>query len=435
MVSSPGTRPTPRVTPRTRGASPACPRHVDCSSGRVRAVVLPLLTAALLIAGRAGAQTAAERSEARRYFEAGNEAYAAGQYLLAARAFEEARERAPMPEITFSTAQAYRLAYYQDRRPETLRRALELYRRYLDEAPRGRRRSHATLHIEAIEGLLGGGAAPSPAAPSPESKPAEPPAPVSELMVTSRVPGARGRIDGGDLVELPFSKRVEPGKRRVVVEAPGHEPASGDWLAVEGRLVVAQVQLEPRPARLRVTAPAGAQIVIDDRLVGMAPLRGPVSVSAGQHVVRVSLRGHRPLAQRAHVERGHTSSVDAGELAVTDQRVISHFAFGGAAVLAVAGVTTGVLALSAQARVQRYDESRTHETKTASELSDRNRDLEARDDLRTATYLLLGGAVAVGATGALLWWADTPGAETKASALGPWVGRDMLGLGWSGRYH
>lgn len=435
MVSSIGTRLTPRSDPRDRATTGASVGHADRRLRRRHVVVIPILAAVLLVAGRTGAQTQAERREARRYFEAGNEAYAAGQFLLAARAFEEAQQRAPMPEITFSTAQAYRLAYYQDRKPETLRRSLGLYRRYLDEAPRGRRRGHATLHIEAIEALLGGGTDSAPAAPSLEAIPLPPQPPVSELLVTSRVPRARGRIDDGDLVELPFSKRVKPGKRRVVVEAPGHEPASGDWLAVEGRLVVAQVQLEPRPAWLRVNAPAGAQIVIDDRLVGSAPLAGPVSVPPGQHVVRVSLRGHRPLVRHEHAERGGTSTVEASQLAVTDQRVISHWTFGGAAALGVAGITTGILSLSAQARVQRYDESRAHQTKTASELSDRNRDLETRDDLRTTTYLLLGGAAAAGATGALLWWADTPGVDTGGSALRPNFGSDMLGLRWSGRYH
>jgi len=134
------------------------------------------------------------------------------------------------------------------------------------------------------------------------------------------------------------------------------------------------------------------------------------------------------------VDLGETVTVDGRRLVVTDQRVIAHYALGSAAALGVAGVTTGLLALAAERRVERYDESRSEEPKTAGELRARNRDLEARDDLRSATYLLLGGAVAAGATGALLWWVDTPGMEPKTVGLRAHVGRDMLGIGWAGRY-
>jgi hypothetical protein len=405
------------------------------------------LVGLLLLAPRAGlgqsppprppAARAPDRAEARRYFEAGNQAYAAGRYATAARAFEEAYLRAPLPEITFSTAQAYRLAYYQleKRDPEILRRALELYRRYLAEAPQGKRRGHATMHIEAIEGVLAsiGPAPPAESAVSAETAEKQPARAATELLVTSRTRGARGRIDGGELYEVPFALAVTPGKHAVSVEAPGHEPAREDWLAVEGRLVVAQVQLEPRPTRLRVLAPAGAQIALNNRVLGSAPLGGPVDVPPGANVVRVSLRGHLPLTREQRIERGQTVTIDARNLDVTDQRVIAHYTLAGAALLAVAGTTTAVLAFAAEQRVQDYDDRRGNEPQTLADLAERNADLEARDDLRTATYVLFGGAIAVGATGALLWWLDTPGSESRASGVRPLVGRDMLGIGWAGR--
>lgn len=431
MVSCPGTCPTTtsaahRAPPEPQ---PATPRgHGACTMRGVRNLGLLLGLLVVLLSAPARAETSADRQAARRYFEAGNAAYSAGQYALAARAFEEAQRLAPLPEITFSTAQAYRLAYYQDRRPELLRRALELYRRYLKEAPSGRRRSHATLHIEAIEGLLGGPVE------SPTIEPLPRPAPATELMVTSKTPGARGRIDGGEWLELPFSKSVSPGKHRVTVDAPGHDPADREWLVVAGRLVVADTLLEPRPALLRVVAPAGAEVVIDEQVVGTAPLLRPISVSPGKHRVRVSLRGHRPWARSERVERGQTVTVRAERLGVTDQRVVASWMLGGAAVLGTAALGTGLFALAAERRVQRYDDSRAEGPKTASQLQQRNDDLKTRDDFRTATYLLLGAAVAAGTTGAVLWWVDTPSAEPKTVGVQPWVGRDMLGVGWAGRY-
>ncbi|GMV19781.1 MAG: hypothetical protein AMXMBFR56_80050 [Polyangiaceae bacterium] len=381
------------------------------------------------------AKPAADRAEAKRYFEGGDQAYRAGQYATAARTFEEAYQRAPLPEITFSAAQAFRLAYYQEqpRNPETLRKALVLYRRYLIEAPRGKRRPHATMHIQAIEELLGPEVPPPP---SPVPAPiAPPPKPLpAELLVTSRAPGARGRIDGGVTFEVPFSIAVTPGKHRVVVEAPGHRTTNVEWLAVTSRLVVAQVEPEPLPARLRILAPEGAEVSVNGRFLGVAPMPGPVEVEPGESSVRVRMRGRVPVIRSERVVRGSTATVDARDLDVTRQRVASHWLLGGAAALAVAGTTTTLLALAAEARVQRYDESRRTTPKTQAEFADRNSDLKARDDFRTASYALFGTALAVGATGGLLWWLDAPPEYAQSAGLQPWVGRDMLGLGWVGSH-
>lgn len=95
-------------------------------------------------------------SEARTLFDAGQQAYGAGYYLEAARAFQQALELVPNPAITFSLAQCYRLQYFVDRRGEHLQRAVELYRRYLSEAPKGiapRRLGLAPVGLGAAPGL------------------------------------------------------------------------------------------------------------------------------------------------------------------------------------------------------------------------------------------------------------------------------------------
>jgi tetratricopeptide (TPR) repeat protein len=428
----------PRVDPRKIACfSRSGFGYAPCWVPGVKLRRLIVLLALLLAPPPLFAQSPEDRAEARRYFDAGNEAYQAGQYAVAARAFEEAYRLAPLSEITFSTAQAYRLAYYQEpqRDRELLRRALALYQRYLEEAPQGKRRSHATMHIEAIERLLGPETpSENDAEASEEPRPKEPKPPATELLVTSRAPGARGRIGSSELFDLPFSLAVSPGKHRVTVQAPGHEPTSVEWLAIENRLVVAQVQLEPKPAKLRVLAPEGAQIAVNTRSVGIAPLAAPLEVPPGESVVRVSLRGRLPLTRQERIERGQIVTVDARDLDVTDQRVAAHWTLAGAGLLALAGTTTAVLAVAAQNRVQAYDESRTREPKTPGELADRNSDFEARDNLRTASIVLFGSALVVGATGALLWWVDTPGSETRASGVRPLVGREMVGLGWSGTH-
>src|SRR5262245_16266171 len=84
----------------------------------------------------AAASTRAEmpadkRAQASSFFDAGAQAYDAGQYLVAAEAFLKAHELLPSPTLLFSAAQAYRRQYLQQPTPEALERSIGLYRDYL----------------------------------------------------------------------------------------------------------------------------------------------------------------------------------------------------------------------------------------------------------------------------------------------------------------
>jgi hypothetical protein len=385
----------------------------------------------------AGAQPA-DRDEAKRYFQAGEQAYAAGQYELAIRAYEEAHQRLPLPAITFSVAQAYRLAYYQDRETEKLRKARDLYQRYLDDAPTGNRRVHATQHLEAIDKILRA-EEPEPGGGEGEVRePALAPQPATLLMVASSTSGARARIDEGELTEVPFAVPVTPGRHRVRVQAPGHFAAESQWLAVEGRLVVAPVQLEAMPARFVVRAPAGADVHLDGRWLGMAPLEGPITASPGVHTVSVSSRGRQTVRRAIELGRGDTLDVTVDAPDLTDQRRAAHWVLGGAAVLAAAGTTTTVLAITAENRVKSYDERKGTERLTEDDRLSREADLVLRNDLRTASFVLFGGAVVAGATGALLFLIDTPrldhepvSGSREGQRVQAIVAPGMLGAGWS----
>src|SRR5262249_49982115 len=72
--------------------------------------LVALLTAA---SGRAD-----DVEQAKNYFNAGATAYAAGQFVAAAQAFDQAYKLAPRPAILFSMAQAERRQYVIDSRPE-----------------------------------------------------------------------------------------------------------------------------------------------------------------------------------------------------------------------------------------------------------------------------------------------------------------------------
>ncbi|MCG8420403.1 MAG: PEGA domain-containing protein [Proteobacteria bacterium] len=367
--------------------------------------------------------------QAKNSFEAGREAYNTGQYEAAITLFEEANKLAPRPAIVFTLAQAYRRQYSVDLDPGHIDNALQLYKRYLAEVPQGRRRHDAVQHIETLESirrsLQNNSAAQRKRA---TRRPA-----TTQLMVRSATEGARASIDGGELSDMPLIREVTPGTHEIRVEAPGFFPRDSKGLAVEGRLIVVPIDLEPRPAEVSFRVPSGARIAIDGRTVSGQEARVP----AGVHLVTAAKRGHYLFSRELTLSRGQKITVDAS-LRKTTKRKVSYYLLGGAAALVLASAATTTLSIQAQSRAQdirnRLDNDGVN--LTDSDASEYNGLISDRDNYRTTTYLLLGGALAVGTAGALLYWFDDPRAQAtvEKSGLVPTVSASEVGVTWAGRF-
>lgn len=347
---------------------------------------------------------------AKKYFEAGSQAYQAGDFLAAASAFEEAQNLSPRPAIIFSTAQAYRQQYFVDRDAAKLARAIELYGRYLAEEPRGARRSDAIQHLEDLKveaELLG------PRAGTGGGRPVET---KTQLMVSSRTPGARASIDGSEPQEVPLIAEVEAGRHLVKVEAEGYLTTELSSTAVDGRLVVAEVNLDEMTAIVRVAAPDGADVMIDGRPLGQAPLLLPVELPAGDHFVAVTARGAHPFVRTMKLARGEEVTVVA-VLESTTQRDVSYvFIGGGAALFAATGITVvGALLAEGQARLLQRKLDVDGVNLTVAERDRFNELHDRRADLITASTLMLAGAVVIGGAGTLMYFLDTPSVHSRGA--------------------
>jgi hypothetical protein len=407
------------------------------------------LVLALFVPLVARAADDAAVAEARRFFDAGKQAYEAGQYAVAATAFEEAFRLAPRPTVAFSMAQAYRRQFFVDHDPGKLKRALELYEQYIVDVPQGGRRDDAVQYIAELEPLLvriedeqrQKGLGPV--------KPLETARDATQLMVSSRTKGAQARIDDAAATEVPVIREVAPGTHRVHVFAPGYFPEDVEGIAVAGRLVVVEVPLREQPARLAVRTPDGAELAVDGRPFATAPFTRPLELPAGRHLVTGTLRGHRAFARELRLSRGEELHLDA-PLVRTRQRVASYWVLGAAGVAFLAGGTTTTLAFVHQSRAQDILDRRRNGPITQPELDAYNRERDARDTDVTASALLFGGAALVAATGALLYYMDTPAlARTDAPGgaaepapppepgltLAPTAGPGgMMGLALTGRF-
>lgn len=346
-------------------------------------------------AGQAGAL-----EQARTYFNVGARAYAAGQFIDAVKAFQEAYKLTPRSGLLFSMAQAYRKQYYLDKKAEHLRAAIKYYRKYLERVPKGGRRADvadALAELEPLADKLQDRAAP-------EVRPRAQPS--TGIMVSSPTPGVQIALDGQAAGKLPFVSDVKPGKHHIVLTASGYKPYERDISVLEGSVVPLDVALRDKPGTLRVRAPAGAHVSIDGREVGSAPLQA-IQLAPGRHFIAVTENGREPFSRDVDLGRGRTVTLDA-KLPGTTQRTVAWLMLGAGAAAVVGG---GVLALAAyrkQSDAQNILDRRQTQNISASDRDAYAGLVTARDRFRAASALTFGAGLAVAATGTVLFIFDEP---------------------------
>ncbi len=384
---------------------------------------LPLL---LLVPALFAATPEETVEQAKQYFEGGRQAYDSGQFAAAALAFSEAYALAPRPAIIFSWAQALRKQYFLDHDQASLKESIRLYRQYLAEVKTGGRREDASGNLAELESLL--------ARATPDASPRAPVVQLTQVMVLSPTKNSSASIDGMALATVPVVREVKPGPHRVRVEAPGYFPREQDFLAVDGRLIVTEVELQPRPGLVRISAPDGADVSVDGKLVGVAPIEQPVELGAGPHRVSATLIGHHPYSEELELRLGQEISV-AASLEETTQRKVSYgFISAAGAALLVAGLET--LASGAAGREARgLLEIKTvqHKSLTEVEAANYRRARQMSIDLGNGAAALYVGSLSLALTSALLYFIDSPRlAPAKGTHVMVPVGsRDYVGIGLS----
>lgn len=361
------------------------------------------LCGALLLNVRPAVAQTDPLAQAKSLFNAGAQAYERAQYVSAIQAFEEAYRLTPRPGILFSIAQAERRQYYIDKNPERVRKAISLYHEYLAAVPEGGRRSdvvQALAELEPIAARLEAPAAgPAPAAPVKK---------VTGLTISSQVEDAVVSVDGGPPKKVPFIGEVAPGNHRFKVTAPGFIEHEREIAVAEGSVVPIDVELEERPALLVVDTEARAQISVDGRLLGEAPLARPIELPSGRHLVAVLKSGRKPFSREVELARGERIKVTA-DLERTTQRYFSYALVGTGIAGVLVGGVFGIVALSEQGRAQEIRDAARDQGNVA--FGQRQEYLDAvdgRTTWRQAATVAAGIGAALGAGGVLLYLTDVP---------------------------
>lgn len=377
---------------------------------------------------------AAERpvDSAKTYFRAGQQAYEAGFYLDAARAFEQAYDIVPNPAIIFSLGQTYRRQFLLDSDVQYLTQAMLAYRRYLHAAPRAARRADAIEHLGQLEQRrLAMGVAPieTETTPTPVQR-------KTQLMVTSQTEGARAVVDDAVAEAVPVVAEVAPGEHLVKVSAQGFFPQTVSSVAIEGRLVVAQVDLEAQPARLRLTGPKGAAVALDGRQIGKLPFERALEIEAGPHRIRATQDGKHAFVSQVDVARGEARALVA-TMPTTSQRKMSYwFIGGGATLLVTSGVLVTVALLSeGQARLILIDRDTLMENLSQEDLETYISARDRRNDLLTISTVTMVGTLVVGGIGAALYFLDSGEPMYREGGVSPFFSPSgTVGLNWASTF-
>ncbi|WP_437665203.1 PEGA domain-containing protein [Sorangium sp. So ce1182] len=373
--------------------------------------------------------TPGQAARAEDFFNAGAQAYDAGQYQVAAEAFLEAHELVPSPSLLFSAAQAFRRQYLTQAAPDALRRAVALYRDYLRADPKAARREEAVDALEALvplearlagEGPAGEGAAMGAASAGGrgDAAAASPPVGGTRLLLSSRAEGARVSVDGQPFVPAPLVAPVAPGPHRVRVQATGHYEEELTVVAVSGELMPAHVVLRPKPAQLHVTGTGGARVAVDGQERATVPTAAPIAVEPGAHVVEVSLPGHQVYRQEIRVAHEQTVRFDA-DLRMTPRRIAAWAVLGvGAAGVVATGALAG-LALARQGEAVELRDRQDASSLTPSERDRYNAAVNARGRLGAAAAIAGGVSFAAFAVGFRLFAFDEPKLAGAPAAPAP----------------
>nr|HEX4317701.1 PEGA domain-containing protein [Kofleriaceae bacterium] len=352
-------------------------------------------------------------AQAKVLYNAGRDAFYAAKYDVAIASLEQALRLAPdRPSVVFALGKAYRFQFVVDGDDAKAARAVALLRTYIAQVSEGDDRNEAVRIITDIAPI-----ADRYAHAHDQNAATEPPKQRTELMITSHAPGARASVDHGAPAGVPSIVEVAPGSHSVHVEAAGFLPTDTDATAVDGRLIPVEVPLRDQPGALRVTARDGADIAVDGRDLGAAPL-APIAIAPGPHVVAITARGTEAVVRQIAIGRGQTVAVDAPAVRTARRTVAYGFAIGSLAVAAGAVTATG-FALAARSDADAIANQRADGLLTEAQRAAQNGHVDDFDRDSAISYVLYGGAAALLATSAYLYFFDTPRGELPPPIVAP----------------
>jgi len=367
--------------------------------------------------GDAGAKASSDGKDdvarAKELFDVGAREYSSGDFDLAIQAFEQAYAISPREGIMFSMAQAHRRQYERTGDRANLSRAVALYKEYVDKVKSGGRVTDAVKALGQLEPELK--KLNDAAGTAVEVTPPPPIAKKTRIVVNIYVDGTTVSIDDGPPKKPPVNEEVKPGPHRVKLTAPGYFDEERAIDIGEGEIAPANLPQRERPAELTIDTESGADISVDGRYIGEAPLSRAVELPSGRHYVAVLENGHDTWEKDVDLVRGKKHVLTA-DLSSTTQRDLSYAVFAGAGAFAATGIVFGALAIERQTHASGLLDDRETRTLSQAELLDYEDAKKSRSLYTGVAIGTASGGVALAILGTGLIVFDKPRAVAAPSA-------------------
>ncbi len=210
----------------------------------------------------------------------GREAYAAGRFQEAYRAFESAFGQDPRPKLLYNMARCLeKLAKYTEA-IEILQRYLSVHRQQTGQDPDNKAEVEVlirTFRERAFDAL-------------------------PEVTIASSPPGATVRLQpsGAVLGNTPLTTHLKPGIYKLRLELDKHTPLENDLVVPEtGKVrVVLALKSTVRLAALSFWCNIRqVKIAVDGKVVAVTPFSGRIDVAPGRHQVSLSREGYSPMEE------------------------------------------------------------------------------------------------------------------------------------------
>jgi len=347
-----------------------------------------------------------DKADAEQLFRIGADAYKAGKFDAAASNFDRAYELFKAPEIAFSAAQAHRLQFQADRKPEHVKRAVELFEAYVAATPDGGgKRKDALAHLGRLRDVLRDLEATG-------DKVVVVKKATPSIYVSVALENALVTVDGKS-VDRYTSIDVEPGDHVVAVSADGYLPAERKITVVKGQSMV-PIELEARPASVSIKTQPDARLMVDGRPMALGA--NALVLSPGKRLVTVYARGREPVTRELELRPGQEVSLDV-PLRSTARRKAVKWVWIGAGTLFAATLVTSITSITADSSAADLRDAQDPLDAAEADRYEKLRD--RRDRFRTTTLVLGAATLLTAATALWLYYGDTPSPEQLTKPAEP----------------
>jgi len=265
-------------------------RRTTLSRARWLALGLCSLLALGLVSAPAAAQPAADeatREDAREHFDRGLRLFNEGDNSGALAEFQQAYQLIPHPLVLYNIG----LVYEATKRPVAAVETLDKLLQNPGNLPADRL-SHAKKVRDEQAARIG------------------------ELEITANVPGAKVEVDGVGVAELPLKAplKLASGEHIIGIYVTGYLPERRPVSIFGNAKATLSVELSPVEGQLaQITVRTNvldAEVLVDGKLAGLAPLAASIPVAPGDHNVEVRRAGYKTASRQLPVGGGSSAEVD-----------------------------------------------------------------------------------------------------------------------------